>query len=285
MKISAEHIFKSFGRSAVLQDVSLHCEQGEVAGILGLNGAGKSTLFKILMGLITPDRGRVIAPGHYTKLLGGIIEKPALYEYLSAGENLRIFGAIQGVAAEDRDLVDHLERVGLDPDRSDRVGNYSMGMKQRLAIAIALLNDPPFLVLDEPFSGLDPMGVIRLRELILELARERKMGIFISSHLVDEMIRTCDRIYVINKGVIIREDTPQALVASSARSYVISGVNLGSSAVLQNHAALIEGFSARVFAPRGGIDKVITELVTEGTTIYSCVPETDIKILLNASDD
>lgn len=285
MNISARKIQKSFGKSIVLNQVSLTCEAGEVVGLLGLNGAGKSTLFKILMGLVSPDSGEVVTSNPHRKHLGGIIEKPALYEYLNARENLKIFAGIQGAPA-DADAVDAaLVRVGLDVHRKDKVGNYSMGMKQRLAIAIALLNDPPFLVLDEPFSGLDPMGVIRLRNLILELAKEKGIGILVSSHLVDEMIRTCDRIYVINKGEIIREDSPRALVDQATRSYVLTGEYLDRSEVLKRCAATFQGNSARLTDPHPNIGGVLKELGAEGTTLYSCVPETDIKMLLHAGDD
>lgn len=284
MRLSAAKIHKSFGKSEILKEVSLYCGQGEVVGLLGVNGAGKSTLFKILLGLLRSDSGEVESATGQGKVLGGIIEKPALYEYLSAAENLRIFGEIQGASVSDSDIMGYLERVGLDTSRKDRVKNYSMGMKQRLAIAIALLNDPPFLVLDEPFSGLDPMGVIRLRTLILELAKERNIGILVSSHLVDEMIRTCDRIYVINRGQIIREDTPHALVEKATSSYVISGEQLASSAVLSQYGALIQGHTARITRPPEEISTILKELTSEGTTIFSCVPETDIKVLLDASD-
>lgn len=285
MSLAAHQIQKSFHNHQVLKQVSLFCEQGEIVGLLGVNGAGKSTLFKIIMGLVSADAGEVSIATKNGKMLGGIIEKPALYEYLNAAENLRAFGKIQGAPVSDAAITSYLDRVGLDTERSDRVKNYSMGMRQRLAIAIALLNDPPFLVLDEPFSGLDPMGVTRLRTLIMELAKERGIGILVSSHLVDEMIRTCDRIYVINDGKIIREDTPRALVENSTSYYVISGEHLEGSPVLKKNKALIQGHIARVKEPPNGIENIIKELAEEGTKIFSCVPETDIKKLLDIIDE
>ncbi|WP_224489273.1 ABC transporter ATP-binding protein [Robertkochia flava] len=285
MNISAREIQKTYGKTTVLNQVSITCQAGEVVGLLGLNGAGKSTLFKILMGLVSPDHGEVVTSNPHKKQLGGIIEKPALYEYLNARDNLRIFAEIQGAASDSEALNAGLRRVGLDVHREDKVGNYSMGMKQRLAIAIALLNDPPFLVLDEPFSGLDPMGVIRLRNLILELAKEKGIGVLVSSHLVDEMIRTCDRIYVINRGEIIREDSPRVLVDQATRSYVLTGESLDQSEVLKGSGAHFQGNSARITDPHPNIGALLKELGAEGTTLYSCVPETDIKMLLHAGND
>lgn len=285
MNLSASKIQKSFRKNLILNQVSLSCARGEVVGLLGVNGAGKSTLFKILMGLISPDQGEVTPGNSDKKMLGGIIEKPALYEYLNSWDNLRVFGKIQGAPTEDEHIRSYLEMVGLDPQRKDRVGNYSMGMKQRLAIAIAVLNEPPFLVLDEPFSGLDPMGVIRLRHLITDLARKKNMGILVSSHLVDEMIRTCDRIYVINQGKIIREDSPHVLVDMATRSYILTGENLENSGVLKSCAATFDGNSARIKDPVRGIGEVIKQLAAENTTLYACIPETDIKMLLHDSDE
>lgn len=281
MSITASNICKSYGRTTVLDKVSMHCDPGEIVGVLGLNGAGKSTLFKILLGLVSPDKGKVISDQVHKKPLGGTIEKPALYEYLNARDNLRVFGAIQGAQVSEEDITGYLERVGLDIHRYDKVANYSMGMKQRLAIAIALLNDPPFLVLDEPFSGLDPVGVIRLRNLIMSLAKEKGIGVLVSSHLVDEMIRTCDRIYVINRGKIIREDAPFSLVEKATRSYVLTGIALSASKVLQEQNAQMQGSHMRITDPRPDIGQVLKQLGAEGTTVYSCIPETDINRLLH----
>lgn len=281
MSITATNIYKSYGTTTALHDVSVYCKPGEITGVLGLNGAGKSTLFKILLGLISPDSGSIQCEQSHAKVLGGIIEKPALYEYLNARENLRVFGAIQGADVSEKAITGYLERVGLDVNRSDRVGNYSMGMKQRLAIAIALLNDPPFLVLDEPFSGLDPMGVIRLRNLIIDLAKEKGIGILVSSHLIDEMIRTCDRIYVINNGKIIREDAPFSLVDKATRSYVLTGASLERAGALQGGNVVFQGGHVRITDPDPDIGEILMQLGREGFTVYSCIPETDINRLLH----
>src|SRR5690606_28536453 len=128
-------------------------------GLVGANGAGKTTLFKILLGLVTADSGSVSVASEGKKIVGGIIEKPALYEYLNAHDNLKVFSKMQGSPYDKNTLYTALEKVGLGLDRKDPVKNFSMGMKQRLGIAIALLNNPKCLILDEPFSGLDPLGI------------------------------------------------------------------------------------------------------------------------------
>lgn len=285
MKISIDKISKTFGQQQVLQQVSLSVSAGEVCGLLGLNGAGKSTLFKILFGLLKANSGKVIRPEGAVKAIGGIIEKPALYEYLSARDNLRQFASIQGAPHKDSDLEYYLERVGLDASRKDVVKNYSMGMKQRLAIAVALLNDPPFLVLDEPFSGLDPLGVRKLSRLIRQLAGEKGIGVLLSSHLVDEMIRTCDRIYVLNDGKIVRESTPEEMVSAASNSYLITGQGLHESEALREEQAEFSENWVRVAAPKNGIASLLTALHREDARVVSCVPETDMDVLLSEKDD
>ena len=141
MILSAGDVCKSYGSLKVLKGVSLELHKGEICGLIGPNGAGKSTLFRILLGLVSRDSGSLQIHSESSKPLGGIIEKPALYGYLSALENLRVFARIQGLELTKAELENELLQVGLSPDRTDPVRNYSMGMKQRLGLAIALLND------------------------------------------------------------------------------------------------------------------------------------------------
>src|SRR6187551_230708 len=213
MIISGHGLSKSYGKLKVLDNVNISCAAGEICGLLGANGAGKTTLFKILFGLVTPDAGTVKINTNSIKPIGGIIEKPALYEYLNARDNLKIFGSIQGVDTNNDFLATTLLKVGLPLDRNDPVRNFSMGMKQRLAIAIALLNNPACLVLDEPFTGLDPLGITTLRKLIIDLAEKENLAVILSSHIVEELSKMCNTLYVLKAGRIVNAGPAQKLIA------------------------------------------------------------------------
>ncbi|TRZ41819.1 ABC transporter ATP-binding protein [Robertkochia solimangrovi] len=276
MILEGLNLSKSYGDFKVLQDVSIHCKPGEVCGLVGANGAGKTTLFKILLGLITPDSGTVHIEKTGNKTIGGIIEKPALYEYLNAYDNLKVFCRIQGIRPDQAFMEECLERVGLPLDRKDAVKNFSLGMKQRLGIAIALLNDPKCLILDEPFSGLDPMGTERLRDLILGLAREHGLAIIISSHILDELSRTCQRLYVISKGKIVKEGMSNELIAKHTEHFKLCGEGLDSSVTLKNYSVQFIGNCVRVKIDYSGIPELLKGLSSENIKIHSCIPELDM---------
>src|SRR4051812_13601269 len=212
MIICGHDLSKSYGNLKVLDKVNISCRAGEICGLLGANGAGKTTLFKILFGLVTPDTGTVRINASSVKPIGGIIEKPALYEYLNAWDNLKIFGSIQGVDTNHEFLTTTLINIGLPVDRNDVVGNFSMGMKQRLGIAIALLNNPACLVLDEPFTGLDPLGVAALRKLIVDLAEKENLAIILSSHIIEELSKICNTLYVLKEGRIVNTGAAEKLI-------------------------------------------------------------------------
>src|SRR5690606_1026774 len=184
-----EKLCKTYSSGQVLDNTTVQIDPGQIYGLLGRNGGGKSTLFKILCGLIKPDTDTASVQAARAKPIGANIEKPGLYPYLNAADNLRIFAGIQGLSKNKADIVQHLIKVGLPIDRHDPVRNFSMGMKQRLGIAIALLNDPEYLVLDEPFNGLDPIGVASLIQLIQQLAFTEHIGILLSSHLMVELTK------------------------------------------------------------------------------------------------
>ena len=170
--ISASRLVKTYGTIKALDHVTLEISKGEICGILGPNGAGKTTLFKILCGLVSQDSGTYKIESKKVKAIGAIIEKPALFEYISARQNLMVLSRIQG-APKDRPSIDAaLRLVGLPLDRNDPVRHFSLGMKQRLGLAIALINDPDCLILDEPFLGLDPVAMQSLSALIKKLARD-----------------------------------------------------------------------------------------------------------------
>ena len=201
---------KTYGKRQAVDKLDLQVERAELFGFLGPNGAGKTTTIRMALGLIAPTTGSVEILGqdvtrHRAEILprvGALVESPALYGYLSGRDNLRVFGNLLGKISEKR-IDEVLETVSLKGRDRDRVRTYSMGMKQRLGLAIALLNDPDLLILDEPANGLDPAGIVEMRDLLRGLAAAGKT-VFISSHVLTEVQQICTRVAIINHGRLIR---------------------------------------------------------------------------------
>jgi ABC-2 type transport system ATP-binding protein len=228
---------KAYGKRLAVDHLDLQVDRGELFGFLGPNGAGKTTTIRMALGLIAPTNGSVEILGlevrhNRSKVLprvGALVESPALYGYLSGRNNLRAFGdLLGGVPAKRIDEV--LDIVSLTGRDKDKVKTYSMGMKQRLGLAVALLNDPDLLILDEPANGLDPAGIVEMRDLLRALSAEGKT-VFVSSHVLSEVQQICTRVAIINHGKLIRlapvtelldapgefeikVDSPDALVAA-----------------------------------------------------------------------
>jgi ABC-type multidrug transport system ATPase subunit len=208
---------KRYGQRLVVDTLNLEIRRGDILGFLGPNGAGKTTTIRMLLGLITPTTGSIEILGQdltaqRARLLprvGALIETPALYLYMSGRDNLRAVGAILGgVFAKRIDEV--LDLVGLRHRQRDRVRTYSLGMKQRLGVAMALLQDPEILVLDEPANGLDPAGIVEMRDLMHRLSASGKT-VLISSHLLSEIQQICTRVAIINLGKLVTETSVEAL--------------------------------------------------------------------------
>ncbi|MGI9547723.1 MAG: ABC transporter ATP-binding protein [Flavobacteriaceae bacterium] len=276
MILSLKEISKSFGSRQVLNSVSLNCSSGEICGLIGPNGAGKSTLFRIVLGLVTPDSGSIEINSKAPKPLGGIIDKPALYGYLSARDNIKVFARLQGLHFSTDVFVKLMEEVGLFTDRNDPVKNYSMGMKQRLGLAIALMNRPECIILDEPFSGLDPMGIQALHGLLRKLALENNMAVMLSSHNLTEIADLCDTLYVINEGMIVKKDKTKEIIGRTSIAYILYGNPLEKSRILQKLSAEIRGDSVLVEPGEFGIERLIDELVAEGISISACLPQPNL---------
>ncbi|WP_335967152.1 ABC transporter ATP-binding protein [Galbibacter sp. PAP.153] len=284
MIITAEVLYKRYRNVEVLKDVSISCKAGQIVGLLGKNGAGKSTLFKILFGLIKPSSGNVHIHSSRKKPLGGIIEKPAMYEYLSARENLRVFAKVQKLGFSEADIDLSLQKVGLPIDRKDPVKNFSLGMKQRLGIAVALLNNPECLLLDEPFSGLDPIGIKAIRTLIIDLVAREKIGVIISSHIIDELSKICDVLYVINKGAIVGYGETQTLIAKNTALYTLYASGIYQSKIIKKYASEVKKNSAQIKISQEEIPQILQQLNEEGIFITSCVPEIDFDQLFETPD-
>lgn len=205
-------VSKRLGRRMVVQDLDMTVREGEVYGFLGPNGAGKTTTIRMIVGLIRPTSGIIRICGHdiernpvgALKHVGTIVENPEMYSYLTGRQNLIHYARLAGVRDIERRVAAVAERVGLAQRIDEKVKRYSLGMRQRLGVAQALLADPKLLVLDEPTNGLDPAGMREFRELIRRLASEG-MAVFISSHLLAEVEQMCDRVAVIRDGRVITE--------------------------------------------------------------------------------
>jgi ABC-2 type transport system ATP-binding protein len=203
--LEINNLSKNYGPVQALKNVNLQVPAGTVYGILGPNGSGKTTMLGIIMDILRPTLGYVKLFGetpneHHRKKIGTLLETPNFYHYLSGKENLEIAAAIKGVANPDIDGV--LEKVNLAQRKNSKFQTYSLGMKQRLAIASCLVGNPEVMVFDEPTNGLDPVGIAEIRDLIKKLAREGKT-IIMASHLLDEVEKVCTHVAILKKGVMI----------------------------------------------------------------------------------
>jgi len=214
--VEVNNINKTFGRKKVLDNVSFFIDNNEIVGFVGPNGAGKSTTMKCIASLIFPDKGSVTVSGYDVKRerelalsqMASLIESPGLYLDISGRENIKLFASLRNIKEER--IKEIYDFTGLKEDLDRNVNGYSMGMKQRLALGIALLSKPKFLILDEPTNGLDPTGVIQLRNTLLELVKNEDISILFSSHQLGEVEKLADRLICINQGKII--ETPMNIL-------------------------------------------------------------------------
>lgn len=217
--ISTHQLSKRYGSIVAVDRLDLEVQHGEVFGFLGPNRAGKTTTLRMLLGLIKPTAGTATvaesAPGDPAGLrrIGSLVEAPAFYPYLSGRENLKVVADYAGIPYQRIDPA--LEEVDLLPRGRDRFGTYSMGMKQRLAVAAALIKQPELMILDEPTNGLDPQGVVEMRALIRRLGSGDRT-VLLSSHLLNEVEQICDRVAIISHGRLIRQGTVQDLRGDAA---------------------------------------------------------------------
>lgn len=242
------NLTKSYGETIILDNVNLSIDSGEIVGLLGRNGAGKSTLMKCIVGLVRKDYGKIKFNGVVSNKFGYLIEYPAFYPNLSAYDNLKIFASILNVC--DKRIKDIIDIVGLTKHGDKIFANYSLGMKQRLGLGRVLLTDPDLLILDEPFNGLDPSGVIEIRGLLKKLAKSGK-SILISSHNLPEIERIVDQINLIHNTKIVKSvninevHKEKRLVIKSKDSEKIMGIlkkhKLSQNYLLDENTIRIEG--------------------------------------------
>ncbi len=219
--LKIEHLNKSYGKRQILHDVCLETNTGEVFGFLGPNGAGKTTLIKLIAGLISIDSGTISICGNDIEKefeaamanVGGIVENPELYKYMTGMQNLKQYANMRkGVTKERIDEV--VELVGLSNRINEKISKYSLGMRQRLGLAQALLHNPKVLILDEPTNGLDPAGIKQLRDILKAVAHTEDVCVFVSSHLMSEMELMCDRVGIIVRGTVKSVQTVEEMLKS-----------------------------------------------------------------------
>lgn len=209
--LSVKGLKKRIGSKQIIKGIDFEIKKGEIFGFLGPNGSGKTTTIRMIVGLIKPTEGTIEICGHnvqknFTKAMeqiGCIVENPELYPYLSGWENLKLFSAMMKDIRNER-IKEVVELVGLSERIDDKVRTYSLGMRQRLGIAQALLGNPKILILDEPTNGLDPSGIHEMREFIKYLAKSEGISVFISSHMLNEIQLMCDRVAIISKGKVLQ---------------------------------------------------------------------------------
>jgi len=206
--ISIKNVKKTLGNREVLKGISFDVEMGDIFGYLGPNGAGKTTTIRILLGLFQADFGKLEILGQDIKLsetrnkIGFVLDADGLYDNMTAEENMEYYARIYGLFKANKRIRELLDMVELGNRAKDRVNTYSKGMRQRLALARAMVHDPEVLILDEPTSGVDPSGQIEIRQIMIEMARKKNKTIFLSSHNLDEVQRICNRIALIDRGEI-----------------------------------------------------------------------------------
>ncbi len=278
--VETRGLTKHYGSIVAVDHLDLKVRRGEVYGFLGPNGAGKTTTLRMLLGLIRPTAGSATVAGHPPgeprglARLGAIVESPAFYPYLSGRENLRVIADYCG--APDQRIDEVLETVELAPRARSRYSTYSLGMKQRLGVAAALLKDPELLVLDEPTNGLDPQGMVDMRNLIVELGGGNRT-VLVSSHLLGEVEQMCSRIGVIRKGRLVAEGSIaelrgesglfiRAYPADRARAVLVEAV--GADAVQLDGSA--GGFAVRTGPERA--PELNWRLVSAGVGVMELRP-------------
>lgn len=208
--IETKNLTKKYGNSTVVDNINLHVPKGKIYGLLGRNGAGKTTTMKMMLNLIKVTKGNINLFGedfrnnNLYKKIGSIIETPGFYQNLTTRDNLNILAKLHGNISK-KEIQEALEIVGLHTEEKKTFSNFSLGMKQRLGIAAAIMHNPELLILDEPINGLDPIGISEIRSFLLKLSHEKGVTIFISSHVLSEIEQIADVIGVMNNGKLIEE--------------------------------------------------------------------------------
>lgn len=279
--LKCENLNKDFGKKQILKDVSLEVYEGDILGFIGPNGAGKTTTIKLILGLQNITRGKVLINGYdiekqFSKAIenvGAIVENPDLYMYLSGYENLKLAANLYKEIDKKR-INEVLKLVGLEKRANEKVSKYSLGMRQRLGIAQAILHKPSLLILDEPTNGLDPEGIKEMRELLLNLAKNEKMAILISSHNLAELDTLCNKVSIIKNGKVIETSDISIIKKETDMEYKIFEVN--DTKKIKDLISSIEIINETKFKlniKKQDIPYIVNKLVENKVLIYGIMEE------------
>lgn len=278
--IETKNLTKQYGTAKSVSSLNIHVRKGRIYGLLGRNGAGKTTTMKMLLGLTKPTSGEVmiweksLAGNEKNALprIGSLIESPGFYPNLTATENLQIFAALRGL--NDKSAVkEALELVSLPYKDRKLYSQYSLGMKQRLAIALAVMHDPELLILDEPINGLDPIGIAEVRAFIRALCDERGKTILISSHILSEIALLADDIGIIDKGVLLEEESLGELEAKSSRYIRLTVSDSDKAVKILEHQfheyryAVQDVHGLQIYNPDLSVGRIVTTFVKDGLEV------------------
>lgn len=268
---------KQYGAQFAVHQLNLHVERGQIYGLLGRNGAGKTTTLRMVTGLLQPTEGEIYLFGEKmttpTKAvfgrIGALIESPAFYENLTARENLKIIADLRGTQSR-HSIEEALKLVNLDQETKKRVRQFSLGMKQRLGIAMAMMHNPEFIILDEPTNGLDPMGIQQIRLLIKKLSAENGVTVLISSHILSEIEQMADTVGIIDKGILVEELTMEEIHHRNRHYVKLRVSDISQSIPLLEKQLGISDFEivgeqeVKLFQLDGNLAEINRVLVTNG---------------------
>ncbi|MGY3704578.1 ABC transporter [Vagococcus martis] len=277
--LELKNISKSFKQYNVLHDIDLTIKKGDIYGLIGKNGAGKTTLLKIITSLSKQSSGTIQLFGSHThkdfihslKRTGSVIETPVAYDNLSAKENLIYYSKLRGVVDE-KDIEDTLKLVDLSDVGKKKFKHFSLGMKQKLGIAIALLSKPDFLILDEPINGLDPIAIVEFRELLKKLNTELNITILISSHILTELYHVANRFGILNNGTLVEEITKEEFEKMSQTMITLQVTDTAKvTPILHEHSIhnfkIISSSEINIYEPEVGVSELIQILMNEKIAI------------------
>ena len=278
--IETKHLTKQYGTQKSVADLNIHVRKGRIYGLLGRNGAGKTTTMKMLLSLADPTEGEIFLwgrplHGNEKKLLpriGSMIESPGFYPNLTGTENLRIFAALRGVP-NPHSVQDALELVGLPYKDKKLFSQYSLGMKQRLAIALVVMHDPELLILDEPINGLDPIGIAEVRAFLRKLCDRKGKTILLSSHILSEIALLSDDIGIIDQGVLLEEESLSELEKKSKHHihFIVSNTaqaaRILESTFHETHFTVQDDHSIRLYNLDLSVGKIVAAYVADGLEV------------------
>ena len=274
--LECKNLCKTFGKKQILHNVSFEIKKGDILGFIGPNGAGKTTTIKLILGLQSITSGKVLINGYdvekeFTKAIekvGAIVENPDMYMYMSGYDNLKLVANMyKGITTKRIDEV--VKLVKLENRINDKVSKYSLGMRQRLGIAQAILHNPNLLILDEPTNGLDPEGIKEMRELLVDLAKKEEMAILISSHNLAELDNFCNKICIIKNGEIIETNEITAIKKDiEHQQFIVEIDNTKDIKNLYSEATIINDKIFKITMKKENVPNLVVNLVNNNIKIY-----------------